>query len=366
MRIAIDVRSLLEGRPGGVATYTRKIIENMVQVSPNHEYQVFYNAARERPKLVLPSEVRVRGLKYANKFFQASQALARWPRWDSYLEADCFFAPSWGLVPLKADSPLVATIHDLSFELFPEFYSWHRRRWHSLMQPRRLVQQAERLIAVSQATKRDLIDLYGVAPEKIVVIYSGVEEGELVSEEEVRSKYKLPEEFVLFLGTLEPRKNVPGIVKAFEAIAGRVKQDLVLAGAEGWLMRELKKVVKGSHNRERIRVIGAVDKQDKRAIMRAADLFVYPSFYEGFGFPPLEALLAGTPVVVAGSASLPEVVGEWGVMVEPADVAMLAGVLEELLVQPRVVPEATKQVIREKYSWQKAAQETLRVIESAV
>lgn len=370
MRIAIDVRSLMEGRHSGVEEYTVRIIDALSRIAASHTYHLFYNSAKD---VVLPKfreNVVIHGFRYPNKLFNTSQLVFNRPRWDTMLpvKPDVVFIPNPRLAPLSYGVPLVTTVHDLSFERFPEFLTLRRRMWHTFMRPRLLLQNSDHAIAVSQHTKEDVVRMYGIGEEKISVIYSGVRSDTVTPTHvhRVRTKYVLPDRFLLFIGTQEPRKNITAVIEAFNAIAHSISQHLVIAGEEGWKMRQLEKSISSSAYKDRIHMVGFVPEEDKAALYAAADLFVYPSFYEGFGFPPLEAMLAGTPAVVSFNSSLPEIVGEWATMVDPYDVAQLAGVLRELLVSPTRVPGATRKAIREKYSWDRAAKETIRVLEGVV
>jgi glycosyltransferase involved in cell wall biosynthesis len=191
------------------------------------------------------------------------------------------------------------------------------------------------------------------------VIYPGIS---LDVSGDVRAWRPLPQKFILYLGTLEPRKNVVSLVEAFSAIADTIPQDLVIAGSPGWLTKPVERAIAESPQRHRIHRLGFVPDELKGSLYAAADLFVYPSFYEGFGFPPLEALLAGTPVVTSYNSSLPEVVGEWATLIDPYKPAELATVLQELLRNPPAVPPAIQEQIRARYSWRKAAAATLGVL----
>lgn len=367
MRLAIDIRSLMEGRHSGVEEYTLQIISALQRLAPQHEYHLFYNAARPVVLPAFTAPVQLHRFRFPNKLLNATQWLGGQPRWDRLVRADCFFMPSLRLLPLKQDTPLITTVHDLSFERFPEFLSWRRRLWHRLMRPRHLMQVSSRLIAVSHATARDLIDLYAVPESKIKVIHSGVAPAPPPSAADlarVRQTYRLPEKFVLYFGTLEPRKNIPTIVKAFSAVAESFPHHLVLAGAHGWLTRAIDEAVATSPLRERIHLPGFIAQADKAALYAAAAVFVYPSFYEGFGFPLLESLVAGTPTITSSNSSLPEIVGEWASLVDPYDVGELALVLRELLQEPRRVPGAVRKAVQQRYQWDVAGRQTLRVLES--
>jgi len=365
MRIAIDVRSLMEGRHSGVEEYTVELIYAIQRVAPQHQLVLWYNSARFVTLPDFGEKVEIKSFNYPNKLFNAWQFVTNSPKWDKMLEADVWFVPNFRLAPLSPHAPLVVTVHDLSFEHFPELFSVRRRVWHKMMRPQSLVERADRVIAVSEATKDDIVSLYGANEEKVAVIYSGVvglksgQAGEL-------AKYKIPLKYLLYLGTLEPRKNVSSIVRAFDEMADEVEQDLVIAGESGWLMSELEATLATMRHRRRVHLIGFVEEEDKTALYAAADLFVYPSLYEGFGFPPLEALLAGTPVITSYNSSLPEVVGDWATLIDPYDTAELALVMKELLNDLPEVTETMKQNIRDKYSWDRAARQTLDIIERVV
>ncbi len=370
MHIAIDVRSLMEGRHSGVEEYTTRIIDAMSHASPQHNYHVFYNAAKEVALPAFRENVSVSAFRYPNKLFNASQLLMRRPRWDTLLPIpmDVFFIPNPRLVPLSPSVPMVSVAHDISFERFPEFLTLKRRLWHMAMQPKALMQKSHHVIAVSEHTKNDLIETYAIPREKISVVYPGVPADNAVSSpldvQRIKYAYKLPERFILFFGALEPRKNIPSIIAAFSAIADRVPQHLVLAGEEGWKAHEIQAAITSSLYKHKIHCIGFVKEEDKHALYAAADLFVYPSFYEGFGFPPLEALLAGTPAVVSFNASLPEVVGDFATLVDPYNTSQLALVLAELLQSPQRVPASVRIQIRERFSWTRVAQQTVKIFES--
>jgi len=369
MKIAIDIRSLLDGRPSGIAEYTANIINELVAVAPEHHYELFYNAARAVALPGIPETVSVRQLPYPNKVFNAGQWLARRPRWDQFVTADCFFVPSLRLVPLAPATPLVTTVHDLSFEHFPEFFSLRRRAWHAMMRPRELLERSTHLIAVSEATARDVEERYAIPTDHISVIHSGVTKAAEVSgadEAAVRERYHLPPRFMLYLGTLEPRKNVGAIIRAFEMVAADIPHDLVIAGVRGWLTAEVDALYRASPVRERIHFPGEIAVTDKPAVYAAADVFVYPSFYEGFGFPPLEALVAGTPVITSLSSSLPEIVGEWAELINPYDIGELALVMRQVVCSKRRIAAAVRHEVQARYSWRQAAAKTLACITNVV
>lgn len=372
MHIAIDVRSLMGGRHSGVEEYTTQIIRAMSRVAPLHTYHLFYNNARQVQLPQFRENIVVHPFRYPNKLLHASQLLLGLPKWNHLLAQpiDVVFVPNSHLVPLSRDIPLVSVVHDVAFERFPEFLTVKRRIKDSLMRPRDLFIRSDHIIAVSEHTARDLGDVYDMNANNITVVYPGV--GSRVENvrpgdvQRVLRKYSIPSQFFLFVGTMEPRKNISSIIAAFSTIANRISQNLVIAGEQGWKMRELRDVVAASPYADRIHVIGFVEEGDKDALYAAADVFVYPSFYEGFGFPPLEAMINGTPAVVSFNSSLPEVVGSWATLIDPYNTSQIAAVLEEMLVSPTRVPKSVQQEIREKYSWDRAAKETVKILESVV
>src|SRR3989344_42325 len=366
MHIAIDVRSLMEGRHSGIEEYTTRIIQAMAEYESVHTYHVFYNSARKVSLPAFRENVVVHEFRYPNKLLNASQWLFSIPKWDALLKQhiDVVFMPNARLMPLSYTTPLVTVAHDVSFERFPEFLTMKRRLWHALMRPRHLLENSDHIIAVSEYTKQDLIEVYGIHPNTISVVHPGVADPDVVRPLDVQAvcrQYQLPDRFLLFMGTLEPRKNIAGVISAFSAIAHRVPHDLVLAGERGWKEKGIARAIASSAYADRIHEIGFVEERFKRPLYAAADVFVYPSFYEGFGFPPLEAMLAGTPAAVSFNSSLPEVVGKWATLVDPYDTAQIAAVLEELLSPPARVPLDAQRQIREEYSWKKAAHQTVDI-----
>ena len=368
MHIAIDVRSLMEGRHSGVEEYTTRMIDAMSRVRSKHQYHLFYNAAKPVQLPLFRKNVSVHAFRHPNKLFNTSQLLFRFPKWDRIIPVpiDVFFVPNPRLIPLTHGKPFVTVAHDISYERFPEFLTWKRKLWHIAMQPKSLLARSSHIIAVSEHTKNDIIEHYRINNNRISVVYPGVPDAPAalpVDVHRIRIKYRLPNKFILFFGALEPRKNIPAIITAFSAIADRVPHHLVIAGESGWKSQAITDAIARSQYKERIHVIGFVEEQDKGALYAAADLFIYPSFYEGFGFPPLEALMAGTPVVVSFNASLPEVVGQWATLIDPYNTPQLALVLAELLRTPKRVPLNVRKQILEKYSWEESAGKVVDILE---
>jgi glycosyltransferase involved in cell wall biosynthesis len=241
------------------------------------------------------------------------------------------------------------------------------------MKTRWEAERADKIIAVSQSTKDDLITLYGIDSKKIKVIYSGVNEQfrqikklksttpQLIR---LKKRYNLPAKFILYFGTIEPRKNLIALIKAFELLRKKYSIGLVLAGAKGWLYQDIFKAARESKYSRDIIFTGFIEERDKPYLYNLAEVFVYPSFFEGFGFPPLEAMACGVPTIVSVSSSLPEVIGQSALTVNPYHIDEITWAMEAILTNGDLrdwfVQKGLKQA--KKFSWQKCAQETLRVL----
>ncbi|MEO6078065.1 MAG: glycosyltransferase family 1 protein, partial [Candidatus Andersenbacteria bacterium] len=331
---------------------------------------LFYNSAKQVQLPKFRENVSVHAFRYPNKLFNTLQFLCKFPKWDKLISVpiDVFFIPNPRLVPLSKNVPFVTVAHDISYERFPEFLTWRRKLWHAIMRPKYLLERSSRVIAVSEHTRQDLLEHYKLPTNKISVVYPGIPDTPSASQvnmHRVRIKYTLPEHFILFFGALEPRKNVSAIIEAYSAIADRIPHHLVLAGETGWKSEKMTEAIQHSQYGHKIHSIGFIQEQDKNALYALADVFVYPSFYEGFGFPPLEALCAGTPVVVSFNSSLPEVVGQWATLVDPYNTPQLALVLAELLRTPKRIPHNVRAQILEQYSWKNSAKQVMGILEKS-
>lgn len=272
------------------------------------------------------------------------------------------------VAPLFSPCPTVITVLDLSFLRFPEAFKVFNRLYLGLM-TRVSVRRASHVIAISESTRQDVIKLLGASPDRVHRVYCGVDPSFVpLSRTEVdafRQEKGLPKRFVLNLGTIEPRKNVVRLIQAYASLVASAPREmsdvpLVVAGGRGWLADPIYARVQELGVQDRVRFVGYVPEVEKRLWYNAATCFCYPSLYEGFGLPPLEAMACGIPVITSSAASLPEVVGDAGITVSPLDVTALAEALGQVLLNPLVHADlAAKSRARAlRFSWAEAARQT--------
>jgi len=265
----------------------------------------------------------------------------------------------------------VVTVHDLSFFFEPKWFRPERGAYYRFA-TRRSVRHARRVLADSHSTANDLHEMLGVPEDRIAVTPLGVDmQFQPVPEEErqlVRERYGLPSVFLLYVGTLEPRKNLVRVVEAFDRIAGDWEGHLVVAGREGWKTGRLMRAIEQSAYRERIHLPGFVEGADLPAVYGAAHAFVWPSLYEGFGLPPLEAMACGTPVLTSDVSSIPEVVGEAALTVNPYDLEAIASAMYSIATDGplRAGLRAKGRIQAGQYTWRRTAERTCEAYRAAV
>ncbi|MBI4790942.1 MAG: glycosyltransferase family 4 protein [Chloroflexi bacterium] len=276
--------------------------------------------------------------------------------------------------PLVNSIPWIVTIYDLSFVRYPESFNAANRIYLNWA-VRHSVRRADRVIAISESTKRDLVAQFGASPDKVAVVYCGSDPTFTPSQDQrevemLRARRHLPEKMILHVGTIEPRKNIVRLLRAFARAKreARLPHRLALIGARGWKYAEVDAVIAAEGIASDVIFAGYVPQDELPLWYRAADLFVYPSLYEGFGLPPLEAMASGTPVVTSNAASLPEVVGDAALVVSPEDEAALAAAIVRALEDDGLRQElrARGLVQSAKFSWARAARETMDLYDAVL
>jgi glycosyltransferase involved in cell wall biosynthesis len=241
------------------------------------------------------------------------------------------------IAPLLTPARIVVTVYDLSYEHYPEFFATGVAAAFRQFVPR-TVRRAAVVLTISEFSKRDIVRFYGVPPEKVVVTLCAADPIFRPLKDEVRltavrARYGTGDHFILCVGDLQPRKNLKRLITAYVRLrqADATRHKLVLVGNKAWLYDDTFVMARASGYAEELVFTGYVPDEDLVALYNAADLFVYPSIFEGFGLPPLEAMACGTPIVASNTSSLPEVVGEAGLMVDPLDAEALAGAMARVL-----------------------------------
>lgn len=349
MRIGIDTR-LRNGPRGGIQRYLGNLAAELPGAAAEHEL-VFYGGPRP--------EGSAAGVTWRPAGLGAHLHVPG--------DLDLFHATNY-FPPLLDRRPTVVTVHDLAIRRFPHLHPWQRRLRHRLLPA--ICRRAARIIAVSESTRTDLVRLLGLDPGAIDVIPLAVA-GHFRptpgrdAARAVRARYGLPEEFVLFAGSIQPRKNLPALIDAVAALPGALRLPLVIAGAVGDAERarlEQRARARGLRPGHELVLPGWVSEQDLPSLYGLARVFVYPSLWEGFGLPPLEAMACGTPVVVPRHSSLEELYADCSVQYEPDRetglVAALASLLEDPERRAELVERGLKQARRR--SWEQVAQDTLR------
>ena len=372
MLIGIDASRATAAQRTGTETYSLHLIRELLALGKGHRFRLYFNQPPAPGLFPDASEMRV--MPFARLWTHA-----RLSREMRTAAPDLLFVPSH-VLPLLHPERCVVTIHDLGFYYYPEAHTLSQNlylRWSTRYNAR----IATRVIADSVATRNDLLRYYRVPGERIEVVYPGRDEalGPVRDPEvlqDVRARHGLSEPYLLYVGTLHPRKNLVRLVQAFSAFtkamaAGPAKPkaepQLVLAGQKGWLYEEILNQVRKLDLVDRVVFTGYVPDADLPAVLSGAVAFVFPSLYEGFGLPVLEAMACGTPVICSNVSSLPEVAGEAALQVDPLDVEALAEaihwVISDAGLRATLVERGYEQVQR--FSWQRCASQVLQVLEDA-
>ena len=363
MKIGIDASRITVLQRTGTENYSLCLTRALAKVDTSNRYVLYF---------------RGRAVSFDNPRF--STQVIPWPflwtqgglAWECLMHPpDLVFIPAHTLPVLRRPSlKSVVTIHDLGVRYLPQYHQFPQRLYLDKA-VRYAARHATHLIAVSEATKKDIIARFGVSEKKITVVYEGVEQTKFKIQNpkskigEVRRKYNIRGEYVLFVGTVQPRKNLRRLIEAFSKVGGEDTQ-LVIAGKPGWSFEDIYSAPSDFGVARRVQFLGHVSDQDLPALYWGSRCLAFPSLFEGFGLPVLESMASGVPVVTSNVSSLPEVGGNAAVYVDPYKVASIASGLHEVLTgsmrfRQNLISKGFLQV--EKFSWEKAARETLAVFE---
>src|SRR5262245_8446639 len=369
MRIAFDGTTLRPARTG-VGYYTEHLLHHLVKAGADDEIIVVSNRPVDTTS-PLPPNVRVGSSATRVPRLVWMQAIA--PRLLRRLRVDVAHFTN-GMMPLASPVPSVVTIHDMSLTMFPKYHPARR-----VLLNRPLVdvaaRRADAIITVSESAKRDIVRLYGSQAERIHVVHEAAAPSfqpvrDRAVLDRVRRRYQLADRFILYVGTIEPRKNLPKLIEGFanRQKIGQLAHQLVCAGPYGWLSRDIEDLIDRLQIEDAVRFTGYVPFEDLAALYSLAEMFVFPSLYEGFGLPVIEAMACGTPVVTGHVAALAEVGGGAVEQVAHLDADSLGGAMVRLADDPRRRETLSALGLQraQMFSWERAAHETLKVYRHAV
>jgi glycosyltransferase involved in cell wall biosynthesis len=368
MLVGIDASRAVAARRTGTETYSLRLICNLISLGTGHRFRLYTNGQAPAGLFdgdLAGADAELRSIPFPRLWTHlrlSAEMAARPP--------DVLFVPAH-VLPLLHPRRSVVTVHDLGYLSYPEAHAAGDRRylnWSTRWNARR----ARLVIADSAATRADLIRAYGIEGRKIRVIYLGRDETlapvrDVRALSEVRARYGIAAHYVLYVGTLQPRKNLARVIEAFARMAGDpafAGVQLVLAGKKGWLYDDLFAQVERRGLTGRVVFPGYIADADLPALLSGATAFLYPSLYEGFGIPVLEAGACGVPVITSNTSSLPEVAGDAALLVDPHDVDAIAAAMHRLVTDEALRAELARRGLAnvQRFSWEKCARETLAVL----
>lgn len=367
--IAIDYTPAYE-QGGGIGRYVRELVTALGQVDHQTPYKLFVAGTTHPPRS--PAEnFKWKTTRISPKWFARLWHRAQLPLpVETFTgKIDVFHATDFVLPPTKHRTRTLLTVHDLSFVRVPEAASPRLRAYLDVVVPRS-VHRADHILADSQATKDDLIALYDLSPEKITVLLSGVDSRfQPVSSSlmTTRSKYSIEKRpYIFTIGTVQPRKNYVRLVQALNRLRNSgIDIDLVIAGGKGWLENPLYDEIESTGLTDHVHLIGFADDADLPPLYSAATCVAFPSLYEGFGFPVLEGMACGTPVMTSNVSSLPEVAGDAALMVDPYDTEAITHAIRQLVedqtLRDMLIQRGFEQAKR--FTWENSARQLKQIYE---
>jgi glycosyltransferase involved in cell wall biosynthesis len=370
VRVGIDGRYIADHYPG-IGRYTYNLAARLPELAPDTDFVLFHdprllNTRYDLERLALNPNLRLLPVDVSPRSLQEQYRLRSLAR---DLSLELLHSPYY-VLPYWLDCPSVVTMYDLIPLLYPQHLPRRWTAWIFRATASLAVRRARHLIAISESTKRDLVRLLSAAERKITVTHLAADQRfRPLDRQEWQyaiSAYGLPERYILYLGINKPHKNLPFVVQVFHEL--RTDAKLVLAGKEDPRYPQVREEARRLRLGERVVFLGDVPEKDLSPIYNGAEVFVFPSLYEGFGLPVLEAMACGTPVVCSNSSSLPEIAGNAAISLDPADTGAWVAALTEVLESEELRAELRKRGLEqaERFSWQKTARETLEVYQSVL
>jgi len=381
LRIGIDISALLNhGVDIGAGRYIINLVRNLLEIDNKNTYVLTGRyTSTEYLEIAYNLKKDFENNKIELKFYRTPQKkLDLWNRFKfppiEFLgfKADILHCPDY-LIPPTLNKNIVLTIHDLAFIRFPEFnFDWFVKKY--TLEVKKNAQISKKIIADSKSTKNDIVKFFKIDPSRIGVVYLAADNlfkklPEKEKDKNVLKKYKINKKYILSVGTIEPRKNFITLIKAFNLIKQKktgTDYKLVIAGRTGWKSEATYLERENSPYRDNILFIGRVPDKDLVQIYNQAELFVYPSLFEGFGLPSLEAMSCGLPVIASDTSSLKEVIGNAGILVTAGDESKLKKQILHVLENEEIKEELKRKSLiqAKKFSWEETARKTLEIYHS--
>jgi glycosyltransferase involved in cell wall biosynthesis len=372
MRIGIDATAL-PPQPVGAGNYIIELVRALHTLDSQHEFIIF---AQQHGRELIGSPART-GFEWIDLPDHSPVRRLIWeqiefPNLLKKQRIDLLHSLHYTR-PLRLACRSIVTIHDMTFFLFPHLHTRAKRIFFPAM-IRYSARAADALIAISESTRQDAIRILGLPPGKITSVPLGVRpEFRHVHDQtlkaDVRARYHLPEKFLLFVGLVEPRKNLPLLLKSYHRVVSQgTHLPLVIVGRNGWMYEQVLELIASLGLTEAVHLAGYVSPEDLPIVYNLADVFIYPSLYEGFGLPPLEALACGTPVITTAISSMPEHIGQAGLLIPPGDEDALTQAIIRLLndreLKSRLAILGPQQAAQ--FTWTRTAHQTLQVYENVL
>ena len=363
MRVAIDARKLHDF---GIGTYIRNLLRQLARIDHDTEYVLLCGEADIGVAAQLGPNFRA-VLEPSPNYSIREQIHVPWVLRRE--RPDLYHAPHY-VLPAAVGCSSVVTIHDCIHLMFPQYLPSRAAYAYARAQMWTAAHRSDCILTVSDASKRDILHLFNIPPEKIVVIYNAIDAHFSVTPPadavgRVRERYQLNHRFVLYVGNIKPHKNLVRLIEAFNELRTGELEDLklLIIGDEISKLPALRRAVHRHKLHKHVRFLGYVPDDQLAVLYRLAAVFVFPSLYEGFGLPPLEAMASGTPVVVSNVSSLPEVVGDAAVLVDPHDVDSIVDGLRLVLTDPARAEEMRRKGLERarEFSWERSVARTLEV-----
>ena len=330
MKIAID-GTIVREEITGTGFYITNLINGLIKIDNLNNYYIFGDEQYLRKYIKIDKDnFRVVHKRFKNRIIRVLWEYFIFPFELKKLKIDILHSPNYITPLLKFGFKIILTIHDLTFLLFPEKYTITKRWLFGKMIPV-FIKKSDKIVAVSENTKKDILKFFSIPDDKILVTYESYPEYYNFSidrskAEDILNKYGIERNFILYVGMIEPRKNIISLLKAFVELDKDLELDLIIVGKKGWYFKEIEKYMENAINlrlKNKIMFTGYIPEHELKYFYRLALMFVYPTLYEGFGLPPLQAMACGTPVITSNISSLPEVVGDAAIKINPDDLGEL-------------------------------------------